>query len=64
LAIVTNKDLATHCREQFSRPLTYSLWFMAEVAIIGSDIQEVIGTAIALRILFGLPLWLGAVITI
>jgi NRAMP (natural resistance-associated macrophage protein)-like metal ion transporter len=39
LAIVTNKDLATHCREQFSKPLTYSLWFMAEIAIIGSDIQ-------------------------
>ena len=39
LAIVTNRDLATHCREQFSRPLTYTLWFMAEIAIIGSDIQ-------------------------
>jgi natural resistance-associated macrophage protein 2 len=39
LAIVTNKDLATHCREQFSKPLTYTLWFMAEIAIIGSDIQ-------------------------
>lgn len=39
LAIVTNKDLATHCREQFSKPLTYALWFMAEIAIIGSDIQ-------------------------
>jgi natural resistance-associated macrophage protein 2 len=39
LAIVTNRDLATHCREQFSKPLTYSLWLMAEIAIIGSDIQ-------------------------
>lgn len=39
LAIVTNRDLANHCREQFSKPLTYALWFMAEIAIIGSDIQ-------------------------
>ena len=45
-------------------PIKYILWIMTELAIIGADIQEVIGSATALYILFGLPLWSGALITI
>jgi len=64
LGVVTGRDLATVCREQFNKPTSRTLWVMAEIAIIGSDIQEVLGSAIALKLLFGLPLWLGALITI
>lgn len=64
LGIVTGRDLAVLCREQFPKPISMILWVMAEIAIIGSDIQEVIGTAIAFKILFGFPIWLGAIITI
>lgn len=64
VGIVTGRDLAVLCRQQFSRPLSLTLWLMAEIAIIGSDIQEVIGTAIAFKILFGFPIWLGSVITV
>jgi NRAMP (natural resistance-associated macrophage protein)-like metal ion transporter len=44
--------------------MQYVLWIMTEFAIVGSDIQEVIGSATALNILFGIPLWSGALITI
>ena len=64
VGIVTGRDLAVLCRQQFSKPLSLILWVMAEIAIIGSDIQEVIGTAIAFKILFGFPIWLGSIITI
>lgn len=64
VGIVTGRDLAVLCRQQYSKPMTYILWIMTEIAIIGSDIQEVIGTAIAFKILFGFPIWLGAIITI
>jgi natural resistance-associated macrophage protein 2 len=64
LGVVTGRDLAVLCREQFPKPISLVLWVMTEVAIIGSDIQEVIGTAIAFKILFGFPIWLGAIITI
>ncbi|CAI2385397.1 unnamed protein product [Moneuplotes crassus] len=64
VGIVTGRDLAVLCREQFNKPMRLTLWVMAEIAIIGSDIQEVIGTAIAFKILFGFPIWVGAIITI
>ena len=64
LGVVTGRDLAVLWRQQFSKSTSRTLWVMAEIAIIGSDIQEVIGTAIAFKILFGLPIWLGAIITI
>lgn len=63
LGVVTGHDLAQVCRREFSRPLAYVVWIMTEVAIIGSDIQEVIGSAIAMNILFGFPLWVGVIIT-
>lgn len=63
LGIITGKNLARHCREEYPRWAAMVLWVMTELAIIGSDIQEVIGTAIALNILFGLPLYGGVLIT-
>jgi NRAMP (natural resistance-associated macrophage protein)-like metal ion transporter len=63
LAVVTGLDLATHCRLQFPRGPRYFLWVMTELAIIGSDVQEVVGSAIAMKILFKTPMWLGVVIT-
>jgi natural resistance-associated macrophage protein 2 len=64
LGIVTQRNLAKLCAEQFTKKTRYILWIMTELAIIGSDIQEVIGSATALYILFGLPLWIGAIVTI
>ncbi|GAB5368905.1 hypothetical protein AAMO2058_001359500 [Amorphochlora amoebiformis] len=63
LGVVTGRDLARHCREHFSRPVAITLWIMTELAIIGSDIQEVVGSAIAFNLLLGLPLWAGTLIT-
>lgn len=63
LGIVTGKHLAQVCRENYSPITAKLLWVMTELAIVGSDIQEVIGSAIAFRILFNLPLWAGVLIT-
>jgi natural resistance-associated macrophage protein 2 len=63
LGIVTCGDLAQHCRLSYKRPLSLSLWVMAEISVIASDIPEVMGTAFALQLLFGLPLWAGVVVT-
>ena len=63
LAIATGRDLAQACRDAFPRFVTIPLWLAAEVAIIATDIAEVIGTAIGLNLLFGIPLELGVLIT-
>lgn len=63
LAIASGRDLAQACRDAFPRPVAYVLWFMAETAIIATDIAEVIGTAIGLNLIFGIPLEIGVVIT-
>jgi manganese transport protein len=63
LGIVTGRDLAQACRDHFSRPATIALWILCEVAIAACDLAEVIGSAIALNLLFGIPLPLGIVIT-
>jgi manganese transport protein len=63
LAVATGRDLAQACRDAFPRPVAYGLWFLAEIAIVATDLAEVIGTAIGLNLLFGIPLWLGVVIT-
>lgn len=63
LAIASGRDLAQACRDAFPRPVAYLLWFMAETAIIATDIAEVIGTAIGLNLIFGIPLEIGVVIT-
>jgi manganese transport protein len=63
LGIVTGRDLAQACRDHFSRPVSFALWFICELAIAACDLAEVIGSAIALNLLFGIPLLVGVCIT-
>jgi manganese transport protein len=63
LGIAAGRDLAQACREQYSKPVAYVLWVLCEVAIIACDLAEVIGSAVALNLLFGLPLVWGVLIT-
>lgn len=63
LAVGSGRDLAQACRDAYPRPVAIVLWVFAEVAIIATDIAEVVGTAIGLNLLFGIPLELGVVIT-
>src|SRR5436305_281230 len=62
LGIVTDRDLAQACRATYSPPVNFLLWLACEAAIIACDLAEVIGTAIALKLLFGIPLIGGALI--
>jgi manganese transport protein len=63
LAVATGRDLAQACRDAYPRWMSYPLWLLAELAIIATDLAEVIGTAIGLNLLFGIPLELGVLIT-
>ena len=63
VGIVTGRDLAQLCRDRFPQPVNVALWALAEVAICATDLAELIGTAIALQLLFGVPLLLGVVLT-
>ncbi len=63
LGIATGRDLAQACRESYSKPVSLSLWIFAEVAIAACDLAEVIGSAIALQLLFHIPLLLGVLLT-
>jgi manganese transport protein len=63
LGIVAGRDLAQACRDHYPKPARIALWLLAEVAIIGCDLAEVIGTAVALQLLFGIPLAIGACLT-
>ncbi|WNR43190.1 Nramp family divalent metal transporter [Paenibacillus roseipurpureus] len=63
LGIVTGRDLAQACRDHYSKPVSYALWFLCELAIAACDLAEVIGAAIALQLLFGLPLIYGVILT-
>src|SRR5580765_1991304 len=63
LGIVTGRDLAQACRDHYSRPVTIVLWLLCEVAICACDLAEVIGSAIALNLLFKIPLVWGVCIT-
>ncbi|WP_082559438.1 Nramp family divalent metal transporter [Methylobacterium sp. Leaf94] len=63
LGIATGRDLAQACRDHYPRPISLMLWLACEAAIIACDLAEVIGTAIALKLLFGLPLVVGATLT-
>lgn len=63
LGIVTQKDLAQACRDYYPKKYRWILWILAEVAIIACDLAEVIGSAIALQLLFKIPVILGVLIT-
>ncbi|WP_159993133.1 Nramp family divalent metal transporter [Roseomonas sp. 18066] len=63
VGIATGRDLAQLCRERFPKPIAYPLWLLAEIAICATDLAELIGTAIALELLFGIPLLYGVMLT-
>ena len=64
LGIGSGRDLAQACRDSYSKPVTIALWIVCEIAIAACDLAEVIGAAIALNLLFGLPLIWGVCITV
>ena len=64
LGIVAERDLAQACRSYYSRYVSLALFIFAEIAIIACDLAEVLGAAIALNLLFGMPYWLGVLITL
>jgi manganese transport protein len=63
MGIVSGRDLAQACRENYPRPVSYALWILCELAIAACDLAEVIGTAIGLNLLLGIPLIYGVIIT-
>ena len=63
LGIATDRDLAQACRDHYSAPISFCLWILCELAICACDLAEVIGSAVALNLLFGLPLVWGVCIT-
>lgn len=64
LGIATGLDLAQACRAHYPKPVNYALWVLCEIAICACDLAEIIGTAIALQLLFGFPLILGISLTV
>ena len=62
LGVITGRDLAQACRESYPRVGVYALWILAEIAIAACDLAEVIGTIIALKLLFGLPYLYGLLV--
>ena len=63
LGIVSQRDLAQACRETYPRPVSYALWVLCEIAIAACDLAEVLGAAIALNLLFHIPLLTGVLLT-
>ncbi|RBY75977.1 divalent metal cation transporter [Blastococcus sp. TF02-09] len=63
LGLATGRDLATLCRERFPRPVTRGLWLQAEAVAVATDLAEIVGGAVALNLLFGVPLAIGGLIT-
>jgi manganese transport protein len=63
LGIVTNRDLAQACQDAYPKWVVYCLWIIMEIAIASTDLAEVIGSAVALNLLIGIPVWAGVLIT-
>ena len=63
LGLYAGRDLAQACRDYYSRPVSIVLWILCEIAIVACDLAEVLGSAIGLRLLFGIPLMAGVLIT-
>src|SRR3989440_12512755 len=63
LGIVTGRDLAQACRDHYPRPIVWVLWILCEIAIAACDLAEVLGSAIALHLLFRIPILAGVLIT-
>ncbi|HEY4630067.1 MAG TPA: Nramp family divalent metal transporter, partial [Blastococcus sp.] len=63
LGLATGRDLATLCRERLPRAITWGLWLQAEAVAIATDVAEIVGGAVALNLLFGVPLPIGGILT-
>ena len=63
LGIATGKNLAEHCRERFPRPVVWTMWVLMELVALATDLAEFLGAAVALNLLFGLPLWIAGLLT-
>ncbi|MGA2765771.1 MAG: Nramp family divalent metal transporter [Spirochaetia bacterium] len=63
LGIATGKNLAEHCAEQFSKPMTFCLWIAMEVSAMASDLTGFIGATLGFNLLFGIPLWIAGLVT-
>src|SRR6185312_11924958 len=63
LGIVTGRDLAQACRDEYPAGISYALWFLCELAIVACDLAEVLGAAIGLQLLFHIPLLIGVLLT-
>src|SRR5689334_23730224 len=63
LGVATGRDLAQACRDHYPRPVVWFLWVLCEIAIAACDLAEVVGSAIGLQLLFGIPLVWGCIIT-
>lgn len=64
LGVVTGRDLAQACRDHYPKPVVWGLWLLCEAAIAACDLAEVVGSAIGLQLLFGIPLFWGCAITV
>ena len=63
LGIATGTNLAEHCRNQFSKPTVWTMWAVMEVVAMATDLAEFLGAAVGFNLLFGIPLWLAAILT-
>ena len=63
LGIASGKNLAEHCREQFRRPFVVGMWVIAEIVAMATDLAEFLGAALGFQLLFGVPLWIGGILT-
>ena len=63
LGIATGKNLAQHCRDAYPRWVSITLWVMMEIVAMATDLAEFLGAAVGLQLLFGVPLWLGGILT-
>jgi manganese transport protein len=63
LGIATGKNLAEHCRERFPRPVVLIMWVLMELVAMATDLAEFLGAAVALNLLFNLPLWMAGLLT-
>ena len=63
LGVASGTDLAQACRQEYSRPVAIGLWLLAEIAIVACDLAEVLGSAVALLLLFGIPIFWGVLLT-
>ncbi len=63
LGLVTGRNLAEHCREQFPKPVVYTMWVLMEIVAMSTDLAEFLGAALGFQLLMGVPLLVGAVLT-